>query len=257
MTVPHDQGMPLVPLFDVISKGFTYLLTADQGWSIVFGPVIMGGAFRSFAMARSRRNWLATVLVMPVSRMVTRIIARMASPASRFGSRGLTAAAVLASQRPNISCSASSRLTANGQTDPVAPYPFGTTFAAHDERRTPDQPPPKASWRVLGLPWLYPHVRLVSRNDKGMTASYPELAVLADRIRAPVILDGEIVALHAGGPETMSKLATVQPNAADPDAPVVSWAVTVTAKVPSALGVPEIRPVEELIDSPGGSPVAV
>jgi hypothetical protein len=112
MTVPHDQGMPLVPLFDVISKGFTHLLTADQGRSIVFGPVIMGGTFRSFAMARSRRSWLATVLVMPVSRMVTRIIARMASPASRFGSRGLTAAAVLASQRPNASCSASARSTA-------------------------------------------------------------------------------------------------------------------------------------------------
>jgi len=32
-------------------------------------------------------------------------------------------------------------------------------------------------------------VRLVSRNDKEMAASYPELAVLADRVGVPVILD--------------------------------------------------------------------
>jgi bifunctional non-homologous end joining protein LigD len=44
-------------------------------------------------------------------------------------------------------------------------------------------------------------VRLLSRNDKDMTASYPELAVLAGRVRAPVILDGEIVALHSGRPD--------------------------------------------------------
>ena len=44
-------------------------------------------------------------------------------------------------------------------------------------------------------------VRLVSRNDKDMAASYPELAVLAGRVGAPVILDGEIVALRAGRPD--------------------------------------------------------
>ena len=44
-------------------------------------------------------------------------------------------------------------------------------------------------------------VRLVSRHDKDMAASYPELAVLAGRAGAPVILDGEIVALRAGRPD--------------------------------------------------------
>ncbi len=44
-------------------------------------------------------------------------------------------------------------------------------------------------------------VRLVSRNDKEMAASYPELAVLASRVDAPVILDGEIVALRGGRPD--------------------------------------------------------
>jgi hypothetical protein len=49
----------------------------------------------------------------------------------------------------------------------------------------------------------------------------------------------------------------VQVNEADLDAPVVSVAVTVTLEVPAVAGVPEIRPDEELIDSPAGSPVAV
>src|SRR5579859_6162669 len=44
-------------------------------------------------------------------------------------------------------------------------------------------------------------VRLVSRSDRDMTGSYPELAVLAGRIDTPVILDGEIVALRAGRPD--------------------------------------------------------
>src|SRR2546421_8453136 len=44
-------------------------------------------------------------------------------------------------------------------------------------------------------------VRLVSRNDKDMAASYPELGVLAKRAGAPAILDGEIVVLHDGRPD--------------------------------------------------------
>src|SRR2546429_7917018 len=44
-------------------------------------------------------------------------------------------------------------------------------------------------------------VRLVSRNDKDMAASYPELGVLAERAGAPAILDGEIVVLHDGRPD--------------------------------------------------------
>ncbi len=51
--------------------------------------------------------------------------------------------------------------------------------------------------------------------------------------------------------------ATVQLNEAEPVAPVVSLAVTVTLEVPAAVGVPEIRPEEELMDSPAGRPVAL
>ena len=50
---------------------------------------------------------------------------------------------------------------------------------------------------------------------------------------------------------------TVQLNEAEPVAPVVSLAVTVTLEVPAVVGVPEIRPVAELIDSPAGRPVAL
>src|ERR1700676_4341396 len=48
---------------------------------------------------------------------------------------------------------------------------------------------------------------------------------------------------------------TVQLNEADPEAPVVSLAVTVTLEVPAVVGVPEIRPEAELMDSPAGRPV--
>ena len=37
-------------------------------------------------------------------------------------------------------------------------------------------------------------VRLLSRTGNDMTASYPELDVLAGRVQVPAILDGEIVA---------------------------------------------------------------
>lgn len=44
-------------------------------------------------------------------------------------------------------------------------------------------------------------VRLLSRNDKDMTASYPELHVLGGMTGDPVVLDGEIVALRDGRPD--------------------------------------------------------
>jgi hypothetical protein len=52
----------------------------------------------------------------------------------------------------------------------------------------------------------------------------------------------------------------VQLNAADPDAPAVSRAVTVTAKVPGSAGTPAITPAAPdsfPASSPGGRPSAV
>ena len=50
---------------------------------------------------------------------------------------------------------------------------------------------------------------------------------------------------------------TVQLKVAVPAAPVVSVAVTVTLDEPAVVGVPVIRPDEELMDSPAGRPVAL
>jgi hypothetical protein len=52
-------------------------------------------------------------------------------------------------------------------------------------------------------------------------------------------------------------LVTVHVNDVLPDAPVESVALTVTLEVPAVVGVPEMRPLELLIDSPAGSPVAL
>src|ERR1700677_1080574 len=49
----------------------------------------------------------------------------------------------------------------------------------------------------------------------------------------------------------------VQVKEADPVAPVVSLAVTVTLFAAAVVGVPVISPVVELIDRPAGSPVAL
>lgn len=44
-------------------------------------------------------------------------------------------------------------------------------------------------------------IRLLSRTGRDMTASYPELGVLAGRVLGAVILDGEIVAVSRGRPD--------------------------------------------------------
>jgi bifunctional non-homologous end joining protein LigD len=44
-------------------------------------------------------------------------------------------------------------------------------------------------------------LRLLSRNGNDVTASYPELGVLAGAVRVPVIVDGEIIAIRDGRPD--------------------------------------------------------
>ena len=44
-------------------------------------------------------------------------------------------------------------------------------------------------------------LRLLSRSDKEMSASYPELHVLGSFVAEPVVLDGEIVTLRDGRPD--------------------------------------------------------
>src|SRR5215471_8047935 len=52
--------------------------------------------------------------------------------------------------------------------------------------------------------------------------------------------------------QPVAAVFTVQLNVAEPDAPVVSVAVTVTLPLVAVVGVPEISPVEELMDRPAG-----
>ncbi|WP_246274129.1 non-homologous end-joining DNA ligase [Phytohabitans houttuyneae] len=50
-------------------------------------------------------------------------------------------------------------------------------------------------------------VRVLSRNDRDVAASYPELGVLPERLPAgPVVLDGEIVALDESGAPSFARL---------------------------------------------------
>ena len=44
-------------------------------------------------------------------------------------------------------------------------------------------------------------VRLVTRNGHDVTAQYPELTGIAESVRSPAVLDGEIVALRHGSPD--------------------------------------------------------
>jgi bifunctional non-homologous end joining protein LigD len=58
-------------------------------------------------------------------------------------------------------------------------------------------------------------VRLVSRNEKEMAGSYPELAVLARCVGVPAILEGEIVALHDERPDfglLQSRMHVLRPD---------------------------------------------
>src|ERR1700722_19793452 len=89
------------------------------------------------------------------------------------------------------------------------------------------------------------------------------MALVVAAVVPPVKSSSATNGAAAGPPAEMSTPPepelepTVQVNDVDPFAPVESVAVTVTVDVPVAVGVPEIRPVEELIERPAGRPVAV
>lgn len=58
-------------------------------------------------------------------------------------------------------------------------------------------------------------VRVLSRGDRDITASYPELAELAELVDRPVVLDGEIVALRGGRPDfglLQSRMHVIRPG---------------------------------------------
>jgi len=88
-----------------------------------------------------------------------------------------------------------------------------------------------------------------------VSCSPAELVEVADGVALGVADGGQVGEADGDEPLPAAGLTT-QMNDANPTAPVVSVAATVTRLAPAAVGVPEIRP-EELIDTPAGSPVAV
>src|SRR6185437_3046458 len=74
----------------------------------------------------------------------------------------------------------------------------------------------------------------------------------------PVLPDSkpELVTFWPGLEQPPPVVLMVQLKVVEPLLVPLSCAVTVELKVPAADGVPEIRPVEELIDRPVGRPVA-
>jgi len=58
-------------------------------------------------------------------------------------------------------------------------------------------------------------LRLLSRNGNGMTASYPELGIVAGWVAHPGHLDGEILAIRAGRPELALLQADGRPTQGD------------------------------------------
>src|SRR6476620_5024649 len=83
-----------------------------------------------------------------------------------------------------------------------------------------------------------------------MTPLDPVQVVLPDS--KPLLPSSCVAVQEPPSPEEL----TVQVKAAVPVAPVESVPVTVVLETPAVVGVPDIAPVELLIDRPVGSPVA-
>jgi hypothetical protein len=56
MTIPHDQGMPLNPLFDVISKGFTYVISG-RPWRRLCKKLGIVGTIRAVEVTCGCNGW--------------------------------------------------------------------------------------------------------------------------------------------------------------------------------------------------------
>ncbi len=126
----------------------------------------------------------------------------------------------------------------------LLPLPLGVAFITYS----------------LGQVALTFQVEYTTAGDTMFTVTVQLLEPLTETLRLYQLLPddpADSVAVHEPPPPPppLDEL-TVQVNVADPNAPVPSVAVAVTEYVPAVVGVPLIRPEEELIDSPGGSPLA-
>jgi hypothetical protein len=112
---------------------------------------------------------------------------------------------------------------------------------------------------VVGVPVMAPLMTSIVRPAGNPVALKARVAP-GDESVAPmsswVMAEPEPSAC-APGLATVTVLVTVHENDVEPAYPAPSVAVTVTELTPAVVGVPEIVPVELLIDRPAGSPVAV
>jgi hypothetical protein len=116
---------------------------------------------------------------------------------------------------------------------------------------------------AVGVPEIRPVDELIDKPAGSPLAEYvnvwPEVESLAETCRLAAV---PTVAVCVPGFVTVTVLPvedplTFQLKAALAASPVVSVAVTTDVYEPAVVGVPEIRPVEELIDTPAGSPFAL
>src|SRR5205807_699439 len=122
--------------------------------------------------------------------------------------------------------------------------------------------------------WQAPLIGAVCASVSVCGVPYPSSQAYqlpeCDRSPAPLASITPAVAVHGAGepvsnPGLPSSCFVAQPPDEDdttqvndvlPDAPVLSFAVTVTDEVPAVVGLPLIRPLELLIESPAGRLVA-
>jgi hypothetical protein len=113
---------------------------------------------------------------------------------------------------------------------------------------------------TLGAPEMAPPVALMCSPVGRPVAEYVSVCPVAESV-AWIWRFNDLFTLldWLPGFVTVTLLAdalTVQLNVAPPLAPVASRAVTDTELEPAEVGVPETRPLEALMESPEGSPVA-
>ncbi len=124
-----------------------------------------------------------------------------------------------------LAAGVSPQLRKTDKADPKAPGPEKEfpRFIEVMKARTVEQPPSGRwfyeikfdGWRALAL-FGHGRVRIVSRNQKDMTALFPEVAQSLEALDlADTILDGEIVALDASGRSSFQLLQASQTSAAD------------------------------------------
>jgi hypothetical protein len=111
---------------------------------------------------------------------------------------------------------------------------------------------------VVGVPETVPSVGSTDRPPGRPVADQVSVAVDEESVAATdtTPMADPDTSVWSPGLVTDTVFVVVHVSEADPDAPELSVAVSVTEQAQAVVGVPLIVPVVELIDSPAGRPVA-